>query len=124
MGSASIGVQPDATGFPNRSIRTASYSNDLVTLEQKKGVSLALTEIGCSGETTSTMLFGGNKWYVAPDSQLAEAISFLSAHRDDTGLVTGCDLGFNDLKRCLHDLSRSDSTCVSASWPNCDNNSR
>jgi lysophospholipase L1-like esterase len=102
-GSASIGVQPDASGVRNE--RTdRGYSNDLVSIEALKGVTLQLTEIGCSGETTTTMLVGGDKCYVSPDSQLAEAIAFLSAHHDQTGLVT-IDLGFNDLKACLHTLS-------------------
>jgi lysophospholipase L1-like esterase len=110
-GSASIGVQPDATGVRNQ--RTdRGYSNDLVGIEALKGVTLQLTEIGCSGETTTTMLVGGDKCYDSPDSQLAEAIAFLSAHHDQTGLVT-IDLGFNDLKGCLHTLS-IDSTCVTA----------
>jgi lysophospholipase L1-like esterase len=110
-GSASIGVQPDATGVHNQ--RTDhGYSNDLVSIEALKGVTLQLTEIGCSGETTTTMLVGGDKCYVTPDSQLAEAIAFLSAHHDQTGLVT-IDLGFNDLKDCLHTFSIEE-TCVTA----------
>lgn len=108
-GSASLGVQPDATAAHNQ--RTdRGYSNDLVSIEALKGVTLQLSEIGCSGETTTTMLMGGDKCYVSPDSQLAEAIAFLSAHHDETGLVT-IDLGFNDLLGCLHHLS-IDSTCV------------
>jgi len=110
-GSASIGVQPDATGVHNQ--RTDhGYSNDLVSIEGLKGVTLQLTEIGCSGETTTTMLVGGDKCYDSPDSQLAEAIAFLSAHHDQTGLVT-IDLGFNDLEGCLRTLT-IDSTCVAA----------
>jgi lysophospholipase L1-like esterase len=109
-GSASIGVQPDATGLHTQ--RTdRGYSNDLVAIEALKGVTLQLTEIGCSGETTSTMLAGGDKCYDSPDSQLAEAIAFLSAHRGQTGLVT-IDLGFNDVRGCLRGLTL-DSTCVS-----------
>lgn len=110
-GSASLGVQPDATATHNQ--RTdRGYSNDLVSIEALKGVTLQLTEIGCSGETTAAMLVGGDKCYVSPDSQLAEAIAFLSVHHDETGLVT-IDLGFNDLLGCLHAPS-IDSTCVAA----------
>lgn len=110
-GSASIGVQPDSTGAHDQ--RTdRGYSNDLVSIEALKGVSLQLTEIGCSGETTTTMLVGGDKCYDSPDSQLAEAIAFLSAHRDQTGLVT-IDLGFNDLKGCVHSFA-IDQTCVTS----------
>lgn len=110
-GSASIGVQPDSTGVHDQRTNHG-YSNDLVTIEALKGVTLQLTEIGCSGESTTTMLVGGDKCYVSPDSQLAEATAFLSAHRDQAGLVT-IDLGFNDLKGCLHTLS-IDSACVTS----------
>jgi len=110
-GSASIGVQPDSTGVHSQ--RTdRGYSNDLVSIEALKGVTLQLTEIGCSGETTTTMLAGGDKCYDSPDSQLAEAIAFLSAHHDQSGLVT-IDLGFNDLKECVRGQS-IDATCVTA----------
>jgi lysophospholipase L1-like esterase len=109
-GSASIGVQPSSTGAHNQ--RTDhGYSNDVVAVEAAKGVTLTLDEIGCSGETTTTMLNGGDKCYISPDSQLAEAISFLAAHHDQTGLVT-IDLGFNDLRNCLHSLT-VDPMCVS-----------
>jgi lysophospholipase L1-like esterase len=109
-GSASIGVQPDSSRTADQRTNRG-YANDLVSLEAGKGITLDLDEIGCSGETTTTMLSGGDKCYLAPDSQLAEAIEFLSAHRDQTGLVT-IDLGFNDIISCVHDMS-IDPTCLS-----------
>jgi lysophospholipase L1-like esterase len=58
------------------------------------------------------MLGGGDACYAPPDSQLNEAILFLNAHRDESGLVT-VDLGFNDILPCLQD-QRVDRTCVDA----------
>jgi lysophospholipase L1-like esterase len=113
-GSASLGVQPNSTD-PHDERTNRGYANDLVELMASKGLSLTLDQTGCSGETTSTMLSGGDKCYPSPDSQLAEAIAFLSAHRDETGLVT-VDLGFNDLVPCLRAMSVNDG-CVDTEVP-------
>lgn len=108
-GSDSIGYQP--TPAAAHGARTDSgYANFLVAHEAARGVSLELDEIGCAGETTSTMLTGGDYCYLSPDSQLLEAVMFLSAHQDESGLVT-VDLGFNDLLRCFQG-HRVDRTCV------------
>jgi lysophospholipase L1-like esterase len=108
-GSASLGVQP-TVGYPKGQRTDDGYADYLVTLEATKGVTLDLHEIGCSGETTNTMLHGGDKCYVSPDTQLNEALSFLQSHHDDDGLIT-IDLGFNDLRPCFHNWS-TDQKCV------------
>jgi lysophospholipase L1-like esterase len=113
-GSASLGVQPNSTD-PHDERTNRGYANDLVELMGSKGLTLTLYQTGCSGETTSTMLSGGDKCYLSPDSQLAEAIAFLSAHHDDPGLVT-IDLGFNDLVPCLRSMSVNDG-CVDLEIP-------
>jgi lysophospholipase L1-like esterase len=56
------------------------------------------------------MLYGGDKCYALPDTQLNEALTFLKAHQDEDGLVT-IDLGFNDLLPCIHGTS-SNTKCV------------
>jgi lysophospholipase L1-like esterase len=63
-------------------------------------ITLQLDEIGCDGETTVTMLVGGDTCYASPDTQLDEAVDFLTTHHDQNGLVT-IDLGFNDIMPCL-----------------------
>ncbi len=108
-GSASVGVQP-TVGYPKGQRTDAGYADDLVALEATKDVTLDLHEIGCSGETTATMIYGGDKCYASPDTQLNEALSFLQAHHDDDGLVT-IDLGFNDLRPCFHQWT-TDTKCV------------
>lgn len=108
-GSGSLGVQPTA-GYPKGERTDEGYADYLVAAEATNGVTLDLHEIGCSGETTYSMLHGGDHCYSSPDTQLNEAISFLQAHQNENGLVT-IDLGFNDLLPCVHDHWRS-STCV------------
>jgi len=108
-GSASLGVQP-TLGYPKGQRTGNGYADYLVAQEAAKGVTLDLHEIGCSGETTDTMLHGGDKCYSPPDSQLNEAISFLQTHYDENGVVT-IDLGFNDLLGCRNDWTARQS-CV------------
>jgi lysophospholipase L1-like esterase len=99
-GSESVGVQP--TSADPRGQRTAvGYSNDLVSYEAARGVTLQLTELGCPGETTAAMIFGGDHCYPAYDSQFSEALTFLRSHQGINGIVT-IDLGFNDVHHCFH----------------------
>jgi lysophospholipase L1-like esterase len=108
--SVSVGVQPTSK-FPGGQPTHRGYANRLVTYEAARGVTLQLTQLGCPGESTTTMMLGGDKCYKAPDNQLADAVAFLSAHRDQTGLVT-LDLGFNDIAPCLRSMT-VDKACVS-----------
>ena len=107
--SDSLGVQPSPSS-PGGQRTDHGYANDVVAAEAAQGVTLDMTQIGCPGETTFTMMNGGDHCYSAPATQLSTAIDFLSAHRSDTGLVT-LDLGFNNLLPCLVH-GALDATCV------------
>lgn len=108
-GSASVGVQPTLTD--PRGQRTAQgYSNDLVAYEAARGVTLQLTELGCPGETTATMISGANHCYLYHDSQFSEALTFLRSHQGANGIVT-IDLGFNDVHHCFRN-GVVNQTCV------------
>jgi lysophospholipase L1-like esterase len=107
--SVSVGVQPtprDPRGQPTN----RGYADRLVAIEAAKGVTLKLTELGCPGESIATMLHGPDPCYVAPDTQLSDAVAFLRAHHNAVTLVT-VDLGFNTLDVCLHHLD-IDLSCV------------
>jgi lysophospholipase L1-like esterase len=98
-GSASVGFQPtlaDPRGEPT----PHGYANDVVAYEAAQDIHLHLHELGCSGETTTTMLRGGGNCYNANDSQLAEAMNFLFSHFNQPGIVT-LDVGFNNVRPCL-----------------------
>lgn len=107
--SESLGFQP--TSVSPRGERTdGGYADDLVAYEAARGLSLDLTQVGCPGETTTTMLTGEDHCYGGVDTQLAAAMSFLSDHYGEPGLVT-IDLGFNNVRLCLRDQT-DDPDCV------------
>ena len=108
--SESLGVQPTADS--RHGTRTdEGYANDIVSYEAARGITLDLTQTGCPGETTTTMLTGDDHCYGGVDTQLSTAMNFLSTHYDEQGIVT-IDLGFNNLLHCLHHAS-GDDMCAS-----------
>ena len=98
-GSASVGFQPTLAD-PRGAVTAHGYANDVVAYEAARGIHLHLRELGCPGETTTTMLHGGGNCYGADDSQLQEAMNFLYGHFDEAGIVT-LDVGFNNVRSCL-----------------------
>ena len=86
------------------------YADQLYALERARIPSLKLVKLGCGGETTSSMIDSvpsvpqglyegrGNRYFCdfSHGSQLAEAVSFLHAHRGFVAFVT-LDIGADDL---------------------------
>jgi lysophospholipase L1-like esterase len=107
--SDSLGVQPSLL-TPNGQPTDHGYANYVVASEAQHGISLALTQYGCPGETTNTMINGRDRCYLGGDTQLTEAVNFLHSHLADRGLVT-IDIGFNDVHPCLR-LGLNSSVCV------------
>jgi lysophospholipase L1-like esterase len=108
--SVSVGVQPTPTD-PKGHPTIHGYANDLVAMASANGVNLALTRLGCPGESVDTFINGGDRCYTGNDTQLSDALAFLRAHHDQTGLVT-IDLGFNTIAPCFDGLT-FDATCLS-----------
>ncbi len=108
--SLAFGFQPDLDW-------THGYVQDFYNNLKQHGVS-SLTDYGCNGETSNTMINGGcpyayilHNYYLG--SQLDAAVSFLQAHAGQVSPVT-LDMGANDL---IPDINSS--TCVvSANWTN------
>lgn len=95
--SLSQGVQPTAFG---QSVPTSDgYANKLYSVLRTRQPGWHLVKLGCSGETTATMIHGGICTYGA-GSQLAEAERFLREHRGHIGLIT-IDIGANDPNSCV-----------------------
>jgi lysophospholipase L1-like esterase len=106
-GSDSVGYQP-TVAIPHGQRTDEGYADDLLGAERARWSDLRLVQLGCPGETTLTMLYGGDRCYPSL-SQLALAVSFLQQH-PSTALVT-VDVGFNDLVRCfVHRVI--DASCV------------
>ena len=98
--SLAQGVQPDAAAAePARPPAATPISSTRRSAARRPG--LRLVKLGCSGETSWTMIRGGICRYPA-GSQLAAARQFLRAHRGHVALVT-IDIGANDPNSCyLH----------------------
>jgi lysophospholipase L1-like esterase len=96
-GSDSVGFQPTAA-MPLGEPTDEGYANDLLASERARWPDLKLVQLGCAGETTLTMLDGGDRCHPSL-SQLALAVSFLHQHPSTT-LVT-VDVGFNDVAHCF-----------------------
>jgi len=95
--SLSRGVQPSAGGA---SLPTGQgYPDQLYAALHAGDPELRLVKLGCSGETTATMINGGICKYPA-GSQLAQAVDFLRAHRGQISLIT-IDIGANDPDSCI-----------------------
>jgi lysophospholipase L1-like esterase len=107
--SVSVGVQPTPTD-PKGHPTIHGYANDLVAMASANGVSLALTQLGCPGESVDTFINGGDRCYTGNNTQLSDAQAFLRAHHDQSGLVT-IDLGFNTIAPCFDGLN-FDATCL------------
>jgi lysophospholipase L1-like esterase len=106
--SFSVGVQP--IGQPPRFETDEGYADQLYGLLRADDSKLKLVKLGCGGESTRSMRFGSvdpsEGFSCGPPAfylhryphktQLAEAVSFLHAHRSDLTLVT-IDIGRNDV---------------------------
>jgi lysophospholipase L1-like esterase len=95
--SESVGVQPPPGGGHGRPTRHG-YANYLVGISARDGIALSLTQLGCPGASTATVLLGGGSCDPGV-SQLARAVTFLRSHTLQQGVVT-VDLGFNNLTAC------------------------
>ncbi|MEX2122744.1 MAG: SGNH/GDSL hydrolase family protein [Woeseia sp.] len=91
--SLSVGIQPDAAGVNQPT--NQGYADQLFDIIEPHFRKVRLVKFGCPGETTTTMMAGGICTY-SKGSQLAEAVRFLHAHKDNVELVT-IDMGVNDI---------------------------
>ena len=105
--SLAAGVQPDAAGT---SVATGQgFTDQLYAMLSQDQPSLRVHELGCPGETTTTLNNGGicgyadgsrNSYTADTGSQLGAALTFLAAHRGHVPLIT-IVIGANDILPCL-----------------------
>lgn len=79
--------------------RDGGYVGPVLDAVQKDAPKTNLSNLACSGETSTTMVNGGRCSY-EEGSQLAQAVVFLRAHSWTTRLVT-VTIGANDVTPCL-----------------------
>jgi lysophospholipase L1-like esterase len=74
------------------------YAGPVLDGLRKTNIGIQLRNLGCTGETTSSML-GGGKCRYPEGSQIAAAVAFLKANAATTRLVT-LDVGANNVLPC------------------------
>jgi lysophospholipase L1-like esterase len=91
--SLAAGMQPTTGDQKDR-----GYAGPVLEGLRTTAPDTQLTNLGCSGETTSTMLRGGLCSY-PEKNQVAAAVAFLKANADNTRLIT-LDMGANNVLKC------------------------
>lgn len=91
--SLSVGIQPNASGV--NQLTDQGYADQLFDIIEPNYRKIRLVKLGCSGETTTSMMNGGKCAY-EEGSQLAQAVEYLRAHKDKVELIT-IDMGVNDI---------------------------
>jgi len=106
--SLSVGYQP-GPGDTNQ-----GYTDQLYTKLHLLDPNLQLVKLGCSGETTGTMINGGKctDGRYPTGSQLNEAVAFLLAHPGQVKYLT-LDIGANDVDGCLPG-GQPDAACLAS----------
>jgi lysophospholipase L1-like esterase len=119
--SLAVGVQP--IGLPPLHETDEGYADQLYADLLADHAKLTLVKLGCGGESTVSMRFGSQLQTVVGScgppraykdlypkgTQLAEAVSFLEAHKGKVELVT-IDIGANDLGH--QDADGNDISCL------------
>jgi lysophospholipase L1-like esterase len=113
-----------AEGYQPNGVLDKGYAEQLFAALAADDPKLELRKFGCGGESTASMRFGSQPPLVVlscgppryyknvlfpKGTQLAEAVSFLEAHKGKVDLVT-IDLGANDLSR--FDAQFNDVSCL------------
>jgi lysophospholipase L1-like esterase len=103
--SLAVGEQPSNAYFDTTN---QGYADQLWRSRRTSDPGLVLVKLGCSGETTTSMVegfpfgirfpppHGGALCHYRHGSQLADAVAFLERHRDQIAFVT-IDIGGNDV---------------------------
>jgi lysophospholipase L1-like esterase len=106
--SLAIGIQPDVNGdlVPT----DEGYVDRLYAFYRTRIPGLRLMKLGCSGETTTSMIDGASSpCTYAAGSQLSEAIGFIATH--NVVLIT-LNIGAANLLQCLNLSGPIDPVCV------------
>jgi lysophospholipase L1-like esterase len=99
-----------AFGYQPTRVFDQGYVQQLYASLHAKQPALALTNLGCPGETSRSLVAGGKCPYPGGGSQLEAAVAFLRAHRHQVRLIT-IDIGGNDVNGCVSLATGIDQNC-------------
>jgi lysophospholipase L1-like esterase len=89
-----------AYGYQPTHVTGQGYVDDLYASLHNADSRLVLENLGCPGETSSTMLSGGVCPFTGASNQMDAAVTFLRDHPGRVKLIT-IDIGANDVDGCL-----------------------
>lgn len=112
--SLSVGIQPNSAGHNRRT--QEGYADQLYAALGQTTPQLRLVKLGCPGETSVTMIYGGLCDY-EQGSQLAQAVRFLHDHQGSVALVT-IDMGANDVEPCGSLSGAAQQLCIFTAFSN------
>jgi hypothetical protein len=105
--SLSVGIQPNAGVLGPT---THGYVDDLYALLRLRQPNLRLKQLGCSSETTTSMVGGGVCEYPSAATQLAAAVEFIKNNR--VVLIT-LSIGGHNVLQCVNPVTGIfDPACV------------
>jgi lysophospholipase L1-like esterase len=99
-----------AYGYQPTHVTGQGYVDQLYAKLHAENGRLALTNLGCPGEDTGSMLHGGVCTYPGRHSQLDTALAFLREHRSRVSLIT-LNIGANDVDGCVNS-GTLDQACI------------
>ena len=105
--SLARGVQPLPNG--TRIETNQGYVDDLYAALRFRRPSLRLAKLGCSGETTTTMLSGGGPCFYPAGNQLLQAVAFIQTHK--VALIT-ISIGADNVQHCISTAGVIDEACL------------
>jgi lysophospholipase L1-like esterase len=106
--SLAAGAQPNLAGTTVAT--NHGYANDLLASEKSKIKQLKLKDLGCLGETTTSILKGGPFCHYK-GTQIADAVTFIKTHK--IAFIT-LDIGANDVDSCGFVPAAQLASCVQA----------
>ncbi|MFD9123551.1 SGNH/GDSL hydrolase family protein [Kitasatospora sp. NPDC059571] len=102
-----------ASGYqPNSGHDTKiAYTDKLFEQLKQRNPGLQHIRLGCTGETSTSMVNGGKCLYPGAKSQLEAAVKFLGSHRGQVKYLT-LDIGANDVDSCVSANGSIDPACA------------
>ncbi|MEU6356210.1 GDSL-type esterase/lipase family protein [Streptomyces sp. NPDC047072] len=105
--SLATGYQPDVDKDTS-----VAYTDQLYKQLKQREPGLEHIRLGCTGETTESLIKGGKCDYPGATSQLDAALKAMAEHNGKVAYVT-IDIGANDIRACVSATGSIDSACLS-----------
>ncbi|MFI8221440.1 GDSL-type esterase/lipase family protein [Streptomyces sp. NPDC085932] len=104
--SLATGYQPDVDKDT-----AVAYTDQLYTQLKRRDPNLQHIRLGCTGETTESLIKGGRCDYPQAQSQLDAALKALAQHKGKVAYVS-LSVGANDIQACVGPAETLDAACL------------